>query len=126
MSKLLQSVRGTKALLPGVPEGWFDRSLARRAWKAPPQRSRPAGYGLIRAGTRADSMIGVIGLKKRRTFRHEIPLGLGLRPIIPCPTGRFYCGGAVPGTSCQATIGPSLRDKNHSTRPLRTGDNVTR
>jgi hypothetical protein len=28
----------------------------------PPQKSRPAGYGLIRAGMRTDSMIGVISL----------------------------------------------------------------
>jgi hypothetical protein len=36
----------------------------------------------------------------------------------PCPTGRFFWGGAIPGTSCQATIGPSLRDK---ARALRDG-----
>ena len=30
--------------------------------------------------------------------------------ITPYPTGRLFCGGAVPGTSCQATIAPSLRD----------------
>src|ERR1700719_5179855 len=29
--------------------------------------------------------------------------------ITPYPTGRFFWGGAVPGTSCQATIAPSLR-----------------
>src|ERR1700722_19178248 len=27
--------------------------------KAPPQKSRPVGYGMIRAGVRTDSMIGV-------------------------------------------------------------------
>ena len=31
-------------------------------------------------------------------------------PIIPYPAGRLFWGGAVPGTSCQATIAPSLRD----------------
>ena len=30
--------------------------------------------------------------------------------IRPYPTGRLFWGGAVPGTSCQATIAPSLRD----------------
>src|SRR5580704_928946 len=30
--------------------------------------------------------------------------------ITPYPTGRFFWGGAVPGTSCQATIARSLRD----------------
>ncbi len=32
--------------------------------------------------------------------------------IGPYPAGRLFWGGAVPGTSCQATIAPSLRDKN--------------
>ena len=30
--------------------------------------------------------------------------------ITPYPTGRPFWAGAVPGTSCQATIAPSLRD----------------
>ena len=30
--------------------------------------------------------------------------------ITPYPTGRLFWGGPVPGTSCQATIAPSLRD----------------
>ena len=30
--------------------------------------------------------------------------------IRPYPTGRLFWGGAVPGTSCQATIALSLRD----------------
>jgi hypothetical protein len=34
--------------------------------------------------------------------------------IIPYPTGRLSWGGDVPGTSCQATIARSLRDKSHS------------
>jgi hypothetical protein len=33
-----------------------------------------------------------------------------LRPIIPYPTGRFFARDVFPGTSCQATIVPSLRD----------------
>jgi hypothetical protein len=45
-----------------VPEGQCDRSLARSAWEWPPQKTRPVGYGLIRAETRTDSTIGVISL----------------------------------------------------------------
>ena len=30
--------------------------------------------------------------------------------IAPYPTGRLFWGGTVPGTSCQATLAPSLRD----------------
>jgi hypothetical protein len=109
---MFETICCPEGALSPVPEGRSDRSLARSTWTAPPQKSRPVGYGLIRAGMRTDSIIGVISLPKkaRRTFRREIPLGLGLRPIIPCPAGRSYWGGAVPGTSCQATIGLSLRD----------------
>ena len=45
-----------------VPEGQADRSLARSAWESVPQKIRPVGYGLIRAGMPTDSMIGVISL----------------------------------------------------------------
>ena len=48
-----------------VPEGQADRSLARSAWSTPPHTGRPVGYGVIRAGVRADSMIGV------RYFKYE-------------------------------------------------------
>ena len=45
--------------------------------------------------------------------------------ITPYPTGRLFWGGAVPGTSCQATIAPSLRDKSVRSpagiRPYPTG-----
>src|ERR1700680_3460051 len=34
--------------------------------------------------------------------------------ITPYPTGRLFWGGAVPGTSCLATISLSLRDKGQS------------
>ena len=38
---------------------------------APPQKSRPVGYGLIRAGVRTDSMISVTTFRARRVFRLE-------------------------------------------------------
>ena len=50
-----------------------------------------------------------LALRNTAHISTRIPLG-SLRPIIPYPTGRFFWGGAVPGTSCQATIAPSLRD----------------
>jgi hypothetical protein len=116
---LLGVERGSSGPKGPVPKGICPQS--RRdgpivAWHEVPgtarsQKSRPVGYGLIRSGMRTDSRIGVITfLKKHGAPFDENPLGLGLRPIIPCPTGRFFWGGAVPGTSCQATIGPSLRD----------------
>ena len=37
--------------------------------------------------------------------------------ITPYPTGRAFRGGAVPGTSCQATIAPSLRGLRYVMRP---------
>ena len=58
--------------LSSVPENNLPSSLSRRdgvivAWHevpgtAPPQKSRPVGYGLICAGMPTDSMIGVISL----------------------------------------------------------------
>jgi hypothetical protein len=50
-----------------VPEGQADRSLARSAWDHATPKSRPVGYGVIRAGVRrADSMIGVTKFQIRR------------------------------------------------------------
>ena len=81
---------------------------------APSQKSRPVGYGLIRAGERTNSsdwMIGVTKLRKTKlkqlvpyyfylaflkkdgTPFDEIYLWDKLRPINPCPTGRFFRGG---------------------------------
>ena len=59
-------------MLPNVPEGRGDRSLARSAWdSATPKDPSRRGYGLIRAGVGTDSMIGVTKFRIR-----EIPLGL--------------------------------------------------
>src|SRR5580700_281139 len=85
----------------------------------PPQKSRPVGYGVIRAGLRTDSMIGVtkFGIRKLKKsllydfwptiqflFRREIPLGLAT-PDHTVPYGTVLSRDAFPGTSCQATIG---------------------
>ena len=48
-----------ESLLRNVPEGRCDRSLARSAWDSATPKSRPVGYGVIRAAVRTDSMIGV-------------------------------------------------------------------
>ena len=96
---------------------------------APPQKSRPVGCGVIRAGVPTDSMIGltifrgrrssdtnrskrVLGLPKetRRTLRPTYPRGLAA-PDHTVPYGTVLSRGAVPGTSCQATIGLPLRDR---------------
>ena len=50
-----------------------------------------------------------LALRNTSHISMRIPLG-SLCPIIPYPTGRFFRGGAVRGTSCQATIAPSLWD----------------
>jgi hypothetical protein len=38
-----------------IPEGQADRSQARSAWDSANPKSRPVGYGMIRAGMRTDS-----------------------------------------------------------------------
>ena len=52
-------MQACKSLLRNVPEGRCDRSLARSAWDSATPKSRPVGYGVIRAGVRTDSMVGV-------------------------------------------------------------------
>ena len=90
----------------------------------PPQKSRPVGYGVIRAGMRADSGNGhyieqqlehhrtrtfqeeyLASVKKHGAhFRREIPLGLAA-PDHTVPYGTVLSRDAFLGTSCQATIG---------------------
>ena len=48
-----------------------------RAWHevpgtGPPQKSRPVGYGVIRAGVRTDSMIGVTKFRIRKPKKYRI------------------------------------------------------
>jgi hypothetical protein len=84
--------------------------------KAPPQKNRPVGHGVIRADLRTDSMTG---LTKFRTFQEEylaflknhvahfaakVPRGLAA-PDHNVTYGTVLSRYAVPGTSCQATIG---------------------
>jgi hypothetical protein len=38
---------------------WHEVPLARSAWDSATRMTRPVGYGVIRAGVRADPMIGV-------------------------------------------------------------------
>jgi hypothetical protein len=64
--------------------------------KAPPRKDRPVGYG-VSASRRPDP------------WRRELPLGL-TTPDHTVPYGTVLWRGAFPGTSCQATIAPSLRD----------------
>src|SRR5271166_113927 len=60
----------SESLLRNVPEGRCDRSLARSAWDSATPKSRPVGYGVIRAGGRTDWMIGVTEFRivKLKTF----------------------------------------------------------
>jgi hypothetical protein len=94
----------------------------------PPQKSRPVGYGVIRAGMRADSGNGHYieqQLEHHRTrtfqeeylasakkhgahFRREIPLGLAA-PDHTVPTGRFFRG----------TLSQALRARLRSVLSLR-------
>ena len=53
-------------LLRNVPEGRCDRSLARSAWDSATPKCRPVGNGVIRAGVRTDSMIGVTKFRIRK------------------------------------------------------------
>ena len=101
-------------LVAFVPEGQADRSQARSAWDNATPKSRPVGYGVIRAAVRADSMIGVTKFQIRRLK----PFTLSVRVAGPdqtVPYGTALWRDAFPGTSCLATIRLSLRDKIRST-----------
>ena len=55
-----------------VPEGQHDRSQARSAWDNATSKSRPVGYGVIGAGVRADSMIGVTNSNTKTENIHVV------------------------------------------------------
>jgi hypothetical protein len=93
-----------------------DRSQARSARESVPRKNRPVGYGMIACSE-----------SQRYSCRHVRPVSVSVFIIrnfvtaiiesvrTPCtnqtvPYGTALLGGAVPGTSCQATIAPSLRD----------------
>ncbi len=59
-----------------VPEGQHDRSQARSALVNATPKSRPVGYGVIRAGVRANSMIGVTKFQIRRLKTFMLSVGL--------------------------------------------------
>src|SRR3984957_6405581 len=75
-----------------VPEGQHDRSQARSAWNHEENSSVPA--------------------RRLRHSNHRI--GAHTYTNHTVPYGTALLGGAFPGTSCQATIASSLRDKSHS------------
>ena len=60
---------------------------------APPQNSRPVGYGVIRAGVRADSMIGVRNFKYEDSKHLRWMLDVGLTaPDHTVPYGTAVLG----------------------------------
>jgi hypothetical protein len=88
-----------------VPEGQHDRSQARSAWKSVPQMYRPVGHGMIGRS------------QSQRYFSWKCApcrIGAHICTNHTVPYGTALWVGAVPGTSCQATITLSLRDKSHS------------
>mgnify|MGYP003623046068 CR=1 FL=1 len=113
MASRLHSMRGLRWRMAFVPEGQADRSQARSAWDNATPKSRPVGYGVIRAGVRADSMIGVTKFQIRRLKKFTLSVGLAA-PDHTVPYGTVLSRDAFPGTSCLATIMLSLRDKSHS------------
>jgi len=66
-----------------VPEGQADSSQARSAWNNATPKSRPVRYGVIRAGVRADSMIGINCGQSYRTLRDGSFEGRFPRHFVP-------------------------------------------
>jgi hypothetical protein len=92
-----------------VPEGHGDRSQARSAWGSVPRKSRPVGYGMNGA-----QLIPEVFLDSNRLairiYHPAVRVTFTLDTNHTVPYGTALWGGAVPGTSCLATIAPSLRD----------------
>ncbi len=105
---------------------------------APPQKSRPVGYGMIRAGayrfedwreeisnavsvSRIEMIPKCIGgvLDHVRHLFSLPPVG-SAAPDHTVPYGTVSSRDAFPGTSCLAMISLSLRDKSHSPIELLT------
>ena len=99
---------------------------------APPQKSRPVGYGMIGAGVSTDSKMeeeisNAVSVSRIEMIpkcvggvldhvRHLVTLLLvgSAAPNHTVPYGTVPSGDIFPGTSCLATISLSLRDKSHS------------
>ena len=68
---------------------------------SPPQKSRPVGYGVIRAGVRTDSMIGVTKFRIRKPKKYRIGfINLSRPPKLCLARGygafqRWYLAGTV-------------------------------
>src|SRR5580704_7048888 len=83
---------------------------------APSQKSRPVGYGVIRAGLRTDSMSGVTKAVRLIKAGSSAWIHLGLAtPDHTVPYVTVLSRDAFPGSSCQATIGvvPTGRAGRH-------------
>jgi hypothetical protein len=100
-----------------VPEGLCDRSLARSAWESVRRANRPVGYGMIeRSHTQRFLPVKDV-CRVAIDFGFEVPFSQSWCADLPDSYRTLRdgsLGGAVPGTSCQATIAHSLRDKSHS------------
>jgi hypothetical protein len=114
-----------------VPEGQHDRShstryrllmasLARSAWESLDRENRPVGYGMIEHSyprhTKSISRRRWAPYCRIRNFVTRIFELASAGANQTVPYGTALLGGAFPGTSCQATIAPSLRDEIHSQR----------
>jgi hypothetical protein len=99
-----------------VPEGRRDRSLARSAWNSPTPKNRPVGHGMNGSrpnpGGVSRQNVRRVPLRKADHSNHRIA-PTGANQTVPYGTARL--GWRFPGTSCQATIGPSLRDWGKAT-----------
>jgi hypothetical protein len=76
----------SESLLPNVPEGRCDHSLARSAWKNATQKSRPVGYGVIEYEGRRRGREG-LGQDANRSWCQKV--GQMSRVFQVQTTGRF-------------------------------------
>jgi hypothetical protein len=90
--------------------------------KASPQKSRPVGYGLIRAGVRGNSMTA----KNRRARAcRSLRVPYQEYSLHPYLTERLVWVALSPGTLCQATVAPLLRDIRQQALAMRLVSRVS-
>src|ERR1700735_2166188 len=86
------------------PVGTTDRSLARSAWERDLRKNRPIGHGMIGRATPPEGFSSKFYYSNHRIWAHTCS-------DHTVPYGTILSWADFPGTSCQATIVRSLRDK---------------
>jgi len=103
-------LRATHWQRPNSSAPYDAKHILKCLGAAPPQLSRPVGYGLIRAGVRTDSMIGVTKFRIQKMLNiYVVPLELAA-PDQTVPYRTVLSGDAFRALHARLRSRLSLRD----------------